>query len=127
MKNRKLNTLAMLAVCSELFSKKVYTNETKNDLRNDLTITGNEYLTISRSKQPETKSWKPEAKKAMEAWAISQGFIPTITPEKPNYKIELTTSTKAVKQLIKMLHIVIQHGDKTTSTLAQDILATIEQ
>lgn len=126
MKNKDLNTLAMLTLCKDLL-KKVYTDETKDNLRSDLTITGNEYLTISRSKQPETTTWNSEAKKAMNEWAISQGFKPTITPEKPNYKIELSANAKATKQLIKMLNIVIQHGDKTVSTLAQDLLNAINQ
>lgn len=126
MKNKDLNTLAMLTLCEDLL-KKVYTDETKDKFRSDLTITGNEYLTISRSKQPKTTTWDSEAKKAMNEWAISQGFKPTITPEKPNYKITLSANAKATKQLIKMLNIVIQHGDKTVSTLAQDLLNAINQ
>ena len=126
MKHRELNNLAMLAAFEDIRNK-LYTEEVKNSLRADLTITGNEYITIKRSKQPATSRWKHEDKVRMEAWAIQHGLTPIVTPEKPNHKIELTANANIMKQLIKMLKTVVQHGDKTTATLAQDLLTLIEQ
>ena len=88
--------------------KEDFTDETKQYLRDNIDISGSEYITIKRSKQPakKVKQYPKEQQAMIDKFIEENGFEEVeveIEPEKPNYRIELIATQKAKNEVMSIL------------------------
>lgn len=99
---------------SNLF-KKDFTNKEKEYLREHLTIIGNNYCIIKRSKQPAKTGYSPDDQAKIDKFIMENGIKEIeLEPAKENYKIELVATPLAEKEAQRIIENAMKNSSKRT-------------